>query len=350
MMKKLIIKVIGVLLLILFIVYLFNSPRLKFDVLENPNKDTKKTTNESQFEGHQSDSDNQLPQRGIATWIGDDISQLTERFGQAKRSYPYKDGYKNYIFKREDQYYIVTTKSKKIKSVYATGEKASVSPFKISESAAHIFENLSINPEPTIRVNDDKYDIELSDIDMKTQMLVKFGDIYAQIYIDQQTNQIVAIRYLDSEALVEFKPYQMVNASNDKEVKSDFDDLPYEQNPNQLMTLYEVTNQMRHLRGEPPLKVNNDVANIAGYNLYEATGTDSVEFTEGALTQQLEQNQVPFQSASQNVGYDFNEVPTLIINWLNSDIHRSRMLNTKYDEMGGAVNDGYYTVIFLEEE
>ena len=34
-MKKLIIKVIGVILLVTFLIYLFYSPRLKFDVLEN---------------------------------------------------------------------------------------------------------------------------------------------------------------------------------------------------------------------------------------------------------------------------------------------------------------------------
>ena len=48
-MKKLIIKVIGVLVLICFIIYLFYSPRLKFDVLENPNKDTSKTTQNKDF-------------------------------------------------------------------------------------------------------------------------------------------------------------------------------------------------------------------------------------------------------------------------------------------------------------
>ena len=37
-MRNLLIKVIGVLLLITFLIYLFYSPRLKFDVLENPNK------------------------------------------------------------------------------------------------------------------------------------------------------------------------------------------------------------------------------------------------------------------------------------------------------------------------
>ena len=42
-MKKLIIKVIGVILLVTFLIYLFYSPRLKFDVLENPNKNSKTT-------------------------------------------------------------------------------------------------------------------------------------------------------------------------------------------------------------------------------------------------------------------------------------------------------------------
>jgi uncharacterized protein YkwD len=43
--------------------------------------------------------------------------------------------------------------------------------------------------------------------------------------------------------------------------------LEYEQNPNQLMTLYEVTNEMRKLKGLKPLKVNNDIAHIASINL-----------------------------------------------------------------------------------
>ena len=37
------------------------------------------------------------------------------------------------------------------------------------------------------------------------------------------------------------------------------------------------------------------------------------------------------------MGYDFDDVPTLIHSWMNSDIHRSRMLNKKYNEMGGEV-------------
>ncbi|MDN5809484.1 MAG: CAP domain-containing protein, partial [Staphylococcus equorum] len=140
------------------------------------------------------------------------------------------------------------------------------------------------------------------------------------------------------------------STKEDKEVKSKYSNITYEQNSNQLTTLYEITNEMRKLKDAKPLKVNNHLTHIASFNLYEAIGTDSVEFTEDALKQQLNEQEVPFVSASQNVGYDFNEVPTLIHSWLNSDIHRSRMLNSKYNEMGGEVTNGYYTIIFVEDK
>ncbi|SCS48337.1 CAP-associated domain-containing protein [Staphylococcus caeli] len=347
-MRKLIIKVIGVLLLICFLIYLFYSPRLKFDVLENPNKNTTKTTQNKDFKTTDKSVENPMPKDGVGTWIGKNFNKLTDTYGQADRVYAYKGNFKNYVFKTRNQYYLVTTKHNIIKSVYATGKDANVNPVKISDSASEVYEKYSINPEPTIKVKGKQYDLELSDSDIKTQTLIKFKNIYAQIYIDQQSNKIVAVRYLDSEALAAFKPYQMLSAEKDEEVKSQYNDVPYEQNANQLMTLYEITNEMRKLKDAKPLKINNDIAHIAAFNLYEATGTDSVEFTEDALTQQLNEQKIPFVATSQNVGYDFNEVPTLIHSWLNSDIHRSRMLNSKYDEMGGEVTNGYYTLIFVE--
>ena len=349
-MKKLIIKVIGVLVLICFIIYLFYSPRLKFDVLENPNKDTSKTTQNKDFRNTKTNVENPKLKKGVGTWIGQDLHNLTENYGQADRVYAYKGGFKNYVFKQKDQYYLVTTKKNKIKSVYATGKNANANPVEIGDNASHVFEKYSINPEPTIKANGKTYEIELSDSDMKTQTLIKFNDVYAQIYIDQQANEIVGVRYLDSEALMAFKPYQMITAQEDKKVKKKKKKIPYEQNANQLMTLYEITNEMRKLKDAKPLKINNDVAHIASYNLYEAIDTDSVEFTEDPFKQKQNEQNISFVSTSQNVGYDFNEVPTLIHSWLNSDIHRSRMLNSKYNEVGGEVSNGYYTNIFIEDK
>ncbi len=72
---------------------------------------------------------------------------LTSKFGQADRVYPFRDGYKNYVLE-DKNIYIVSTKREEIVSVYATGEKVNVSPLKIGQHSAEIFNHTSINPEP----------------------------------------------------------------------------------------------------------------------------------------------------------------------------------------------------------
>ena len=83
-------------------------------------------------------TENPAPKNGIGTWIGKDINYLTNKYGQANRTYPVKGGYTDYIFKRKQQYYIVTTKHDEIKSVYATGEKAQTESLK-SMKMLHIY-------------------------------------------------------------------------------------------------------------------------------------------------------------------------------------------------------------------
>ncbi|MDU6764412.1 MAG: CAP-associated domain-containing protein, partial [Staphylococcus sp.] len=264
-MTKLVIKVLGVVFLITFLIYLFYSPRLKFDVLENPNNNNKISHSNQVSHSVKKQTENPAPKNGIGTWIGKDINYLTNKYGQANRTYPVKGGYTDYIVKRKQQYYIVTTKHDEIKSVYATGEKAQTGSLKINENASHIFEKTSINPDPSFKVNGKQYNFELSDEDIKTQTLIKYGNIYAQVYVDQQSNRIMGIRYLDKELLAFIKPYQLTDEediSDDKfnNDRNNKDSLPYEQSPNQLITLYEITNQMRDLKHIPPLKVNSDIS------------------------------------------------------------------------------------------
>ena len=62
-MKKLIIRVVGVLFLVGFLIYLFYSPRLKFDVLENPNKGNKVNRSE-QVNKSNNHAENPKPKEG----------------------------------------------------------------------------------------------------------------------------------------------------------------------------------------------------------------------------------------------------------------------------------------------
>ena len=45
--------------------------------------------------------------------------------------------------------------------------------------------------EPNINSSYGDYQIELSERDIKTQLLVKYGDVYAQVLIDSETNEVM---------------------------------------------------------------------------------------------------------------------------------------------------------------
>ena len=139
-MAKLIIKVLGVIFLVLFLIYLFYSPRLKFDVLENPNK-TVSTNHSEQAPKTHNTSENPSPKEGVGTWIGKDIDDLTDKYGQASRTYPFKGHYMNYVFKKMNN--IILFQLKRIKSVYATGNNANVAPLKLMR-VHHIFLKIQV--------------------------------------------------------------------------------------------------------------------------------------------------------------------------------------------------------------
>lgn len=351
-MKGIIIKVFGVILLVIFLVYLFYSPKLEFDVLENPNKSST-DSNRTASDKTSKTSSNPTLKSGIGTFIGQPIESVIEKYGQPDRTYTYLDKYQTYIYHQKNKYLIILTKGKTVKSAYVTGKdsKNTTGPIEIDDDASKLYNAFSINTEPQFKLNRQTYHFELSDVDVKTQALIQFGDIYAQVFIDQHTNRIVGVRYLDKETLVDVNPYSEQNDDTLNESKEDEAKATpsSEQTQNQLLTLYELTNEMRKLYQMDSLEVNPTLENVATMDLFDVIEGKNQAFSENDLTDLMSQTQLTYQSVSQNVGYDFNDVPTVVHSWLNSDSHRTRMLNSLYNQMGGEVDRGYYTLIFLEE-
>ncbi|PTH49044.1 CAP-associated domain-containing protein [Staphylococcus agnetis] len=353
-MKSIIFKVIGVMLLIAFLVYLFYSPKLEFDVLENPNqsKDVVKRSNTTKPKSNE--GENPKLKSGVGTLVGTTMDKVTKKYGQADRTYSFDHDFKNYIFHRKHMYLIITAKNNKVKSVYVTGEgsKSQTGPIDIHSRADHLYNNFSFNTEPQFSLNGRQYHYELSDKDIKTQALIQFGDIYAQVFIDQQTNHVIGLRFLDKEALVAMNPYKQneTDVLTEDEVNQKEAHKNPDQDVNQRLTLYELTNEMRQLYHQKPLKVEGKLESVANVNLFNTLSTDNRSFTESSLMNVLDQTDLHYHSVSQNVAYNFNDIPTLTHSWMNSDAHRSRMLNEKYTTMGGEIDRQYFILIFLEED
>ena len=108
-------------------------------------------------------------------------------------------------YSKDNEYYIVSTKKDIITSVYATGKDVKVDPLTIG--VPHIYlKNTSINPEPTIQSNGKTYRFEMSDEDMKTQALIKYGNVYAQVYSDQESNKNLSSSILRFDTLAALQP------------------------------------------------------------------------------------------------------------------------------------------------
>lgn len=353
-MKSIIFKVVGVILLVVFLVYLFYSPKLEFDVLENPNQSKDVINRSNTPKPKSTEGENPKIKEGVGTLVGASMKNVTKKWGQADRTYTFEHDFKNFIFHRNGTYLIVTAKNNVVKSIYVTGlgSKTHTGPIKINSRADQIYNSFSINTEPQFKINGRDYHYELSDEDVKTQALIQFDDLYAQVFIDQQTNRVIGLRFLDKEALAAMNPYKKNEPDllTEDEVDKKEASKSADQDVNQRLTLYELTNEMRQLYHQKPLKIEGKLESVANVNLFNMLSTDNRSFTEASLMSVLDQTDLHYRNVSQNVAYNFNDIPTLTHSWMNSDAHRSRMLNEKYTTMGGEIDRQYFILIFLEEE
>ncbi len=52
---------------------------------------------------------------------------------------------------------------------------------------------------------------------LKTQTLIKYGDIYAQVYSDQQSKKVLSVRFLNKRNVSSIEPYQLNSNSTSEE-------------------------------------------------------------------------------------------------------------------------------------
>ena len=94
--------------------------------------------------------------------------------------------------------------------MYAIGDKADITPFKIGQSVEEIFSHVSINPDVNLEYEGTSYRFEMSEEDINTRPIVKMGDIYVQLNIDKFTGLLSSIRYFDKRSLIMQRPYELV--------------------------------------------------------------------------------------------------------------------------------------------
>lgn len=352
-MKSILIKLLLIILMGVFLFYLFYSPSLKFDVLENPAKE--KISNEDIKPSSNNTVKRPKLSKGLGVYIGKNIDQFTGKYGYPKRIYDSNFNYKNFVYEFKDQYYILGVSNKKIVMAYATGKNANSYPFKIGQSADNIFNGNAIVSEPIIKTNQAEYQFQLTEVDIKTQTLIQYDDIFVQVYIDRISNKVMAMRYIAPDTLVQMQPYAMsskgktIEKTANKEIHTK-DEVAI--NSNKVLTMFEITNYMRSINGRQPLETNELINHVAQFQVASLNKKKQkkVKQVEDEIGSELNKLDIKYLHLSQNIAFNFDDVPSLINSWLNSDEHRENMLYRNINEMGGGISGSYYSLIFINNE
>ncbi|GGA97699.1 hypothetical protein ERX37_04220 [Macrococcus hajekii] len=297
-MKNIVIKILMMLLVVIGLVLLFYSTD-DFDDLEEPEEATRTEVQHV----------NPELTEGAGQYIGKSIDDWTADFGYPERIYAGDNKYEHYIYQANTAYYDVRVRDDKIGMIYAAGIDADISPFKVNQRAAEIYQGTFIDTEPVIKTEDGEYSFELTEVDMKTQPLIKYGKVFAQVYVDQQTDKVMGVRYMTAPLLVQMLPYTAHLNGKPLERTMNREQSILTQ-LNERETLAEIINMIR---------ASSDIHQL---ELYQP------------VTKELCQRNTP--GVSKSKAYDSGEAVNM---WLNTE--RQLILNNRFSRVQAEASDCY---------
>ncbi|PWI22038.1 hypothetical protein DF281_09030 [Kurthia zopfii] len=336
-------------LLVIFLIGFFylNLPANENSPLKGPTK-TVPNTKVPEITGDASER----PKAGWSTYIGKDVQTLKEKLGEPVRKGPSQYGFKWWVYSTDQQYMLVGVSKGKINQIYLTGTIADFAPFTLNQTLDELYRNTITDTEVNIKIGESIYTLVLSEDDLQSRLLVMYDGVFAQLYFDKMNKTLMGIRFIDGETLVKQQPYDMTYVGDMIETKkpSSFDQQKI--NNENATQLFELSNRFRKTVELESFIEDEDV-NIATRQHLEGIVMESLANTsapETALKKLLENNQIEFEDAAENIAEDYSDAADAMSGIINSDKHRKDLMNEKNTILGVAAFEKNYAQIFIERE
>ncbi|MCO6017581.1 MULTISPECIES: CAP-associated domain-containing protein [Carnobacterium] len=205
-----------------------------------------------------------VPVDGLADYIGISIDLFTQQFGEPVRKDETAYDFQWWIYNQKDKDYLqVGVKDGKIVTIFALGTNLDVAPFKIGMTIDSIYSTATLYPNFEVEYNEDTYELELSESDMNNHPLIAFDNgTFAILILDQFTNKVIGIRYLDVSILMYLNLYEVVSKTPTPSVSQDNLDWNAVNQGNQ-QEAFEIINVLRRRNKVPILEMNPDLNALA---------------------------------------------------------------------------------------
>lgn len=293
------------------------------------------------------------PSQGISVYIGRNIDDFQKKYGTPTRIEPSFYGYDWWIYhQNNDQYMQVGVADQTIVTIVVVGEKINAEPFIIGQRLEDIYKKVNMQTEVEVKYNEGVYRFVINEEDVNYRPLIPLGDIYAQLYLDKFTGELLFVRFMDKKTLLELRPYDLTYRGELIKPRELSQDEWAAAERGTEKQIYDLTNIVRSRYSVPPLEWDEKTAQVAllhSQNMFE-TETFSHESEKfGDLADRLEAKQIYYEKAGENIAYQYSDSIAVIAGWLNSKGHRETFLDKDFTHIGVGVYQKYYTQNFIRK-
>lgn len=290
----------------------------------------------------------------ISQLIGGDSENLLAKWGEPARIEPSAYGYEWWVYNQDlSQYVQFGVAEHKIVTAYVAGDQVDVEPFRINEKYEDAYKKKAFSHEISLKKERNSYQFELSDTEIMEQPLVSIEEgVWAQLYFDHFTHELVGIRYMDDDTLLRQRPYQLVYSGELTAEQQMTPEKITQVEHGNMQQILDLTNIIRSHHQLPLLTWDQQTADVAfGHSKDMKENNyfshDSPKF--GTLGDRLQRGQVAFQLAGENIAAQHTDGIAALQGWLNSEGHRNNLLNEQFTELGVGVYDKFYTQNFIRK-
>ena len=283
-------------------------------------------------------------------WIGKNAESLKKVYGEPHRQDLSAYGYDWWVYSNKHFYLQFGVEKGKIKTVYGTGDLP-IEPLKIGQTYKQIKQDISFSNKVTYEEKLNSYQLRLTDEEIEARPLIKMtDDIFMQLYFDTFTHKLSAIRLLTGDILLKHRPYEIMYRGQLPAVKELTEAEWRKVEKGMEEQIFDITNMFRKQLGvghvvwdrvvsEVAYSHSKDMENKQYFSHYRLDGS--------GLKERLQEKDVFYLSAGENIAAQYPDAPAAMAGWLNSEGHREALLNKQYTHLGVGVYRLYYTQNFL---
>ncbi|WLR52208.1 CAP domain-containing protein [Bacillus tianshenii] len=288
----------------------------------------------------------------LHAYIGKDAKEIKETFGTPTREDLSAYDYTWWVYEDNVNHDIqIGILNDKVVTIFALGKQLHTYPFEIGQPFDKQVKGIERKKTQDIQTESMEVEMTLTDEEYMNKPLIHLGNAWAQLYRDHYTDELVAVRYSDSETLIKQRAYNFVYRGEiEKPAALSNEQLKEIEQSNQKQ-IFHITNHLRKRYGVSPLAWHEEAAQTAYTHSEDMATHDYFSHTSptsGTLAERLTARNIVYQSAGENIAAKYMDGPAVVIGWLNSESHRQSLLYPDFTHLGVGVYQEYYTQNFIQ--